>query len=103
MSVIATSLDTAIDMICKAENCPKSAIALKSINPIESKGRYSNYELADRKTIENIVSVSEWNKDCHPGNVIKVKYGYVMPLYHGYQWKATKAELIRIYTFGPKR
>jgi hypothetical protein len=63
--------------------------------------KYSNYSLADRKTIENIMPVKEWNAICHPDNRIKRKYGYVMGIYHGYQWKATKQELINMFTFGP--
>ena len=33
LKVMAKDLDTAIDMVCKSENCPKSAIELKSIVP----------------------------------------------------------------------
>lgn len=64
---------------------------------------YNHYALADRKTIEHIVPVKEWNQTCHPDNRIKVKYGYVMPIYHGYEWKATKQALIDKYCFSPIR
>jgi len=33
LMVIADNLDNAIDMVCKSENCPKSALELKSIVP----------------------------------------------------------------------
>ena len=63
--------------------------------------RYSNYSVADRKTIEQMVSVKEWNKDKSLSEQIPVKYGYVMPLFHGYDWKATKQRLINKYCFSP--
>jgi hypothetical protein len=53
----------------------------------------------NRKIIESIVPVSEWNNSCHKDNIINVKYGYVIPLFHGYEWKKTKFELINKYCY----
>ena len=64
--------------------------------------KYANYSFSDRRTIENIVPVKEWNKDCHPDNRINKKYGYVMGIYHGYVWRPTKQALINKFTYGPK-
>lgn len=61
--------------------------------------KYLKYSFSNRKIIEKIVPVKEWNTDCHKDNIIKVKYGYVMPLYHGYDWKAKKQDLIDKYTY----
>lgn len=55
---------------------------------------------SDKKIIEKIVPVKQWNAETNdPFMKIKVKYGYVMPLFHGYDWKPTKKQLIRKYTF----
>jgi hypothetical protein len=56
-------------------------------------------DAGNRKIIESIVPVSEWNKDCHKDHIINVKYGYVIPLFHGYEWKKTKFELIQKYCY----
>lgn len=55
--------------------------------------------IADKRIIERIMTVKDWNKDARPDEKINVKYGYVMPLFHGYEWKRTKMELIRKYTY----
>lgn len=57
----------------------------------------NNY--SNRKIIERIVTVKEWNKDSRPEDKIKKSYGYVMPIYHGYEWRRTKRELISKYTY----
>lgn len=60
---------------------------------------YNKYSFSNRKIIEKIVSVKVWNSDCHKDNIINIKYGYVMPMYHGYDWKPTKQALIEKYTY----
>ena len=54
---------------------------------------------ATRRIIEKIVTVKQWNETARPDEKINVKYGYVMPMYHGYQWKKTKKKLIEIFTY----
>lgn len=61
--------------------------------------KYKNYSFSNRKIIEKIIPVKVWNSDYHKDNIINVKYGYVMPLYHGYDWKPTKQDLINKYTY----
>jgi hypothetical protein len=56
-------------------------------------------DIADRRIIERIVTVKEWNATCRKDSVINYKSGYVMPLYHGHEWRRTKRELIKKYTF----
>ena len=63
---------------------------------------YSNYDAADRRIIGNIVTVKEWNEGKPLSEQIKVKYGYVMPVFHGWEWKPTKQALINKYCYGPK-
>lgn len=62
--------------------------------------KYSNYSFSDRKTIDRIITVKEFNSD-NKNNRVPKNYGYVMPLYHGWQWKKTKRELINMFCFSP--
>ena len=57
-----------------------------------------NCSLQDACTIENIVTVKEWN-ETRPNNQIKFKTGFVMPVYHGHEWNAKKINLIRKYAY----
>lgn len=52
----------------------------------------------DRKIIERIITVKEFNKDQVPLNQCPYKYGYAIPLYHGWDWAPTKKKLIERYT-----
>jgi hypothetical protein len=54
---------------------------------------------ANRRIIDTIVPVAEWNKDKPVSEQIPVKYGYVIPLYHGHEWKKTKKQLIEKYCY----
>lgn len=54
--------------------------------------------LADKRIIEQIVPVAEFNKGKRKIDQCPKKYGYIMPIYHGYDWRKTKKQLIQNYT-----
>lgn len=54
--------------------------------------------LIDRKIIERIIPVQEFNKGKYDQDICNKSYGFVMPLYHGFDWKRTKKALIEKYT-----
>ena len=58
-----------------------------------------NCSLSDACTIEKILPVKEYNTTCRPDNKCPYKTGYVMPVYHGYQWAPTKKDLIKMFTY----
>ena len=53
---------------------------------------------SDAIIIEKICTVQEWNKE-NPNDKINRKSGYVMPIYHGYDYKSKKDDLIRKYAY----
>lgn len=50
--------------------------------------------LSDAIIIEKIVTVNQWNKE-NPKDKLRFKTGYVMPVYHGYEYNSSKMKLIR--------
>jgi len=58
-----------------------------------------NYTCADRKIIETIVKVSVFNEGKPKQGQCQKKYGYVIPLFHGWEWRKTKKQLIEKYTY----
>jgi len=55
------------------------------------------YEVWQQRIIDTIVPVKVWNESKPQAEKIPVKYGYVIPLYHGHEWKPTKRALIAKY------
>lgn len=53
---------------------------------------------ANRYIESRILPAKKWNEE-NPNNKVPFKYGYVMPIYHGYQWKKTKTELINMFCY----
>jgi len=53
---------------------------------------------SDAIIIEKIVTVAKWNED-NTDMKLKFKSGYVMPVYHGYDYRSNKMQLIRKYAY----
>lgn len=60
--------------------------------------KVSKLSFSNRKIVEQIVPVKEFNED-NVNNKVNKNYGYVMPLFHGYKWAKTKTELIKQYIY----
>jgi uncharacterized alkaline shock family protein YloU len=61
--------------------------------------KYKDYSIANQRTIDRIVTVKEWNDSSNIDSKINVKYGYVMPVFHGHIWNKSKQKLIDRFTY----
>lgn len=57
-----------------------------------------NCSYSDACIIEKIEKSSEFKKTCADAKHLPAS-GYVMPVYHGWDWKRTKTDLVKKYTY----